>query len=118
MIFRLGEWYATSDNTDSQISDYEVLTMPLSHLYIMMIAIDKDHLVPASGGIGLVVNIMEHFIIDKELEGETADDKPMSGSDIKLAREEMEDMIDSFHRSILKYDDELTKKEDELDEKI
>jgi len=118
MILRLGEWYIASDNIDSQISDYEVAAMPLSHLYIMMVAADKDYLVPASGGTGLVVNIMEYLIIEKEAEKESADDKPMSGSDIESARREMENIIDSFHRSILKHDDELTKKEDELNEEV
>lgn len=112
MNFRFGEWYVSSDVENTQISNYEVVALPLSYLYIMMIAVDKNRLVPASIEVELVINVMENFIEEKSIVN-----APIHNTDIESARKELENVIDSFHKSILKYDSILIKKENEIDEK-
>jgi len=85
MILRFGEWYVTPDDADSQISNYEVTAMSLSHLYIMMVAADKGYLIPPSGETMLVVGIMEHL---------TVADRLVSAKDTGMTGEKKGDMID------------------------
>ncbi len=117
MNFRFGEWYVVPNSTDLQMSNYEVLAIPLSYLYIMMVAVNKGRLAPVSGGTEVITNVMEDLIIDKEPEGKPIDGKPVPNDDIEQAKEELESMIDRFHRSVLEYDDILAKKKNKLDEK-
>ena len=116
MSFRFGEWYSNSNVENYQISNYETLSLPLSYLYIMMVAVDSEKLVSLSGSAGFMINVIENFAIDKELETPKAKEKkPVS--DIKSARWELEKIIDNFHESILEYSDALTEEEDKLGEK-
>ena len=115
MDFKFGRWYIGVDS-DPRVSDLEIFTLPLSSLYIMMVAVDMNKLVPPPGNIGFMVNVIEDIVINGELVAAEDKKNGAPASDLELARKELENVIESFHKSALKYDDVLTKKEDECGE--
>jgi len=86
--FKFGEWYTTVDNVDSQISGYSVFALPLSYLYTIMVAIERDRLVPLSAGNGFMANVIESIIVDEDSKATNAE-KKVPIDEIKTAKRKM-----------------------------